>query len=170
MIIRPATPADADPLWEILEPVFRAGETYAVPRDIDRAGALAYWLAPGAAVFVAEEDGEVLGTYALRTNRQGGGDHVANCGYVTHPRATGRGVGAALCAHSLEEAARRGFRAMQFNFVVASNERAVALWQRFGFAIVGRQPRAFRHPRLGLVDALVMHRDLPAAGPAVDLP
>jgi ribosomal protein S18 acetylase RimI-like enzyme len=170
MIIRPGTPADADAIWGILEPVFRAGETYSLPRDIDRAGALAYWLAPGNTVFVAEEDGELLGTYVLRTNRQGGGDHVANCGYVTHPASTRQGVGAAMCAHSLEEAVRRGFSAMQFNFVVSTNERAVALWQRFGFAIVGRLPRAFRHPRLGLVDALVMHRDLPAAGPVADPP
>jgi ribosomal protein S18 acetylase RimI-like enzyme len=65
-----------------------------------------------------------------------------------------------MCAHSLGEAKSRGFSAIQFNFVIASNERAVRLWQRMGFAIVGRLPGAFQHPRLGLVDAYVMLRSL----------
>jgi ribosomal protein S18 acetylase RimI-like enzyme len=111
-------------------------------------------------VFVAAEAGEIVGTYYLRANQSGGGAHVANCGYMTAPRATGRGVASAMCAHSLDEARRRGFRAVQFNFVLASNERAVRLWQKFGMAVIGRIPRAFDHPRLGLVDALVMWREL----------
>jgi ribosomal protein S18 acetylase RimI-like enzyme len=90
----------------------------------------------------------------------GGGSHVANCGYVSAIWAPGRGVARAMCAHSLEYAKRAGFRAMQFNFVLSSNERAVRLWQSFGFAIVGRLPGAFLHPHLGYVDALVMHRPL----------
>jgi ribosomal protein S18 acetylase RimI-like enzyme len=111
-------------------------------------------------VFLAEENGQVLGTYFLRANQQGGGSHVANCGYITAPWATGRGVARAMCAHSLEHARARGFRAMQFNFVVSTNQRAVALWQTFGFEIVGRLPRAFHHPALGFVDAFVMYRSL----------
>jgi ribosomal protein S18 acetylase RimI-like enzyme len=102
----------------------------------------------------------VLGTYFLRANQKGGGSHVANCGYITAARATGRGVARAMCAHSLDHARARGFQAMQFNFVVVTNERAVRLWQSFGFETVGRLPRVFRHPTLGLVDALVMHRVL----------
>ena len=158
--IRPATPADDDAIWEILEPVFRAGETYPIARDISRAEALAYWRSPGHSVFMAEDGGRVAGTYYLRANQKGGGDHVANCGYMTAPGQTGRGVARAMCEHSLEQARRRGFTAMQFNFVVASNERAVRLWQACGFAIVGRLPGVFRHPKLGPVDALVMIRQL----------
>ncbi|MBS0474051.1 MAG: GNAT family N-acetyltransferase [Proteobacteria bacterium] len=160
MLIRPATPADAPAIWAILEPVIRAGETYALDRDMSRADALAYWLGADKATFVAEDEGMVLGTYYLRANQGGGGAHVCNCGYMTGAAATGRGVARRMCEHSLEEARARGFRAMQFNFVVSSNERAVALWQGMGFAVVGRLPEAFDHPALGLVDALIMHRAL----------
>jgi ribosomal protein S18 acetylase RimI-like enzyme len=159
MQIRLAAGPDADAIWRILEPIIRAGETYALPTDMTRAQALDHWHAGGNAVFVAEE-GEILGTYLLRANQKGGGAHVANCGYMTAPWASGRGVARAMCAHSLDEARRRGFTAMQFNFVVSTNERAVKLWESMGFAIVGRLPGAFRHPRLGLVDAFVMYRDL----------
>lgn len=163
VVIRPAAPADDDTIWAILEPTFRAGETYPIPRDITRADALAYWRSPGHEVFVAEAEGRVLGTYYLRANNRGGGTHVANCGYVVAPEASGRGVARAMCRDSLERARQRGFRAMQFNFVIASNERAVRLWQSCGFSVVGRLPEAFAHPRLGLVDALVMVRNLSAA-------
>ena len=159
-VIRLATPADDDAIWRILEPTFRTGETYPIARDISRADALAYWRSPGHDVFVAEDGGRIVGTYYLRANNKGGGAHVANCGYMTAPDAFGRGVARAMCAHSLEHAKTRGFAAMQFNFVIASNEGAVKLWQSMGFEIVGRLPRAFQHPRLGLVDALVMVRAL----------
>jgi len=161
MQIRPAAlSADADFVWAILEPTIRAGETYALPREMSREEALDYWFAPRHKVFVAEEDTDILGTYFLQPNQQGGGSHVANCGYVTAPSATGRGVARAMCAHSLDRARDRGFTAMQFNFVVSTNERAVALWQTFGFEIVGRLPGAFHHPTAGFVDALVMYRIL----------
>jgi ribosomal protein S18 acetylase RimI-like enzyme len=161
MHIRPAAlPADADSIWAILQPAFRAGETYTVPPDISRDAALKYWFATPHEVFVAEENGQLLGTYFLQPNQQGGGAHVANCGYITLPAATGRGVARAMCAHSLEFAKARGFRAMQFNFVVSTNLRAIALWQSFGFEVAGRLPGAFRHPSAGFVDALVMYRSL----------
>lgn len=160
MDIRLATPADHDAIWAALEPMLRGGEHYALPRDMTREAALAYWLAPDHEVFVAVDESGLLGTYYLRANQRGGGAHVANCGYVTSPRAAGRGVARAMCAHSLAHARARGFRAMQFNFVVASNAPAVHLWQAMGFAIVGRLPHAFTHPTLGDVDALVMHRAL----------
>jgi ribosomal protein S18 acetylase RimI-like enzyme len=158
MHVRPAQTNDDDAIWDIIGPIIAAGETYVLPRDMSRADALAYWKSPAHEVFVAEADGKVVGTYYLRPNQQGGGAHVANCGYMTALAATGRGVARAMCTHSLEHARARGFRAMQFNFVVATNERAVALWQSLGFDIVGRLPQAFAHPRLGLVDALVMYR------------
>jgi L-amino acid N-acyltransferase YncA len=160
MQIRAATAADADAIWRIIEPMIRAGEAYALPRDMNRADALAYWMSPEHETFVAENDGAMVGTYYLRANQPGGGAHVANCGYVTAAEATGKGVARTMCAHSLAQARARGFRAMQFNFVVASNERAVRLWQSLGFATVGRVPAAFHHPSLGFVDALVMHRAL----------
>jgi ribosomal protein S18 acetylase RimI-like enzyme len=160
MLIREATPGDAGAIWKILEPVIRGADTYTLPPDMKREDALAYWNSPGHDVFVAEENGEILGTYYLRANQKGGGAHVANCGYMTAPWAIGRGVARAMCQHSLEHAKARGFRAMQFNFVVSSNERAVRLWQSMGFEIVGRLPGAFVHPALGAVDALVMYRHL----------
>ena len=160
LTIRAAATADDDAIWAILEPTFRAGETYPIPRDIGRAEALAYWRSPGHSVFVAEDEGKIVGAYYLRANQRGGGAHVANCGYMTAEGATGRGVARAMCLHSLDAARERGFTAMQFNFVVATNERAVRLWQSCGFAIVGRLPKAFQHPRFGLVDALVMARAL----------
>ena len=158
--IRPAIPTDRAVIWAILEPVIRAGETYALDRTLGRDAALAYWFAPGNRVFVAEADGAILGTYLLRANQSGGGAHVANCGYMTAQGATGRGVARAMCRHSLDQARAAGFRAMQFNFVVSTNERAVRLWQALGFETVGRIPEGFGHPRLGFVDALVMYRAL----------
>ena len=160
MIIRPAGPADANAIWEILEPTIRAGETYTLPRDMEREQALAYWFAPEHSVFVAEQDGEMLGSYYLRVNQKGGGNHVCNCGYMTAASAAGRGVATAMCEHSLDYARAQGFLAMQFNFVVSSNGAAIHLWERFGFATVGRLPEAFLHPSLGYVDALVMYRML----------
>lgn len=160
MLIRPAQREDDDAIWRILEPVIRAGETYALPRDMMRADALAYWTGPDRETFVAEENGRIAGTYYLRANQQGGGAHVANCGYVTAEDATGKGVARRMCEHSLDHARTRGFSAMQFNLVIETNERAVRLWQSLGFEIAGRLPGAFRHPRRGYVDALVMFRTL----------
>jgi GNAT superfamily N-acetyltransferase len=159
MLIRLATAADHDAIWAIIEPVVHAGETYALPRDWDRDTGIAYWFAPPHQVFVAESDGEILGHYFLTPNKPGGGDHVANCGFMVSHKATGKGFASAMCGHALETAKAQGFRAMQFNFVVSTNTRAVALWQRLGFDIVGRLPGAFDHPRLGYVDAFVMFQD-----------
>ena len=160
MHIRAATSADDDAIWTIFEPILRAGETYALPRDWSRAQLLAFWRAPDHDVFVAELEGSVLGTYFVCANHLGGGAHVANAGYATAQAAQGKGVASVMCEHSVVHARTRGFRAMQFNFVIASNTRAVALWQRMGFAIVGTLPGAFVHPVLGEVDAYVMFRRL----------
>ncbi len=161
VIVRPVDPSqDADAVWAILEPMLRAGETYAMPRDWSREGALAYWLGADKQAFVAEDQGEVLGVYYLRTNQMGGGAHVCNCGYVTAPAAQGRGVARAMAEHSFETARALGYRAMQYNFVVSTNERAVALWKRYGFEVAGTLPGAFEHPERGYVDALVIFRAL----------
>jgi ribosomal protein S18 acetylase RimI-like enzyme len=160
MLVRAATTADHDAIWSILEPAIRAGETYRLPVDMSRADAVRYWIAPDNEVYVAEDNGRIVGTYFLCANGLGGGSHVANCGYVTAHDAFGRGVARAMCAHSLARAKVRGFKAMQFNFVVSTNERAIRLWQSFGFEIVGRLPGAFKHPTRGFVDVFVMFRTL----------
>jgi ribosomal protein S18 acetylase RimI-like enzyme len=158
--IREATYRDRDDIWAILEPMIRRGDTYTLPQEMGREPALAYWFAPEKEAFVCEENGAILGAYFLRANQDGGGSHVANCGYVTAEASQGRGVAQAMCLHSLERAKERGFRAMQFNFVVSTNIKAVELWKRLGFETVGHLPGAFRHPVLGFVDALVMYRVL----------
>jgi L-amino acid N-acyltransferase YncA len=158
--IHPATDSDRDAIWAILEPMIRAGETYTLPRDMSKQQALEYWFAADRETFVWKENGVVLGTYFLKANQQGGGAHVANCGYVTGTAAQGRGIARQMCQHSLERARERGFRAMQFNFVVSTNERAIKLWTSLDFKIVGRLPLAFEHPTQGFVDVLVMYRSL----------
>lgn len=160
LTIRPAEPRDRAAIWAILEPMIRPGETYTIPPDISEEDALAYWLGPDRAAFVAEREGVVVGTYYIRANQTGGGAHVCNCGYVTGAAARGQGVARAMCAHSLTEAKARGFEAMQFNFVIATNEGAIRLWERMGFETVGRLPGAYLHPTAGYVDALVMYRAL----------
>ena len=160
MQIRPASPVDSLGVWRILEPTIRAGETYALDRNMSETDAIAYWMTGERETFVAEESGEIVGTYYIRPNQAGGGNHICNCGYMTGLAETGRGVGRAMCQHSLEHARQRGYRGMQFNFVISTNTRAIALWQSFGFEIVGRLPGAFNHPAFGFVDALVMFRAL----------
>lgn len=158
VLIRAFCPEDRDAIWGLIEPVIRAGETYALARALSREDALAYWTGADREVFVAEIDGRVVGTYYLRTNQPGGGAHVANCGYVTAHDATGKGIARAMCQHSIAYARDRGFRAMQFNLVVSTNARAIRLWHSLGFETIGRLPRAFAHPHLGDVDAFVMYR------------
>lgn len=156
--LRPATDADHAALWAMLEPVFRAGDTYAIDSDIAAADALAYWCGGSHAAFVAEAGDKALGTYYMCPNQGGGGAHVCNCGFVTAPAARGRGVARSMLAHALDTARAMEYRAMQFNFVVETNTRAIEIWQDHGFAVVGRLPGAFRHPEQGFVDALVMYR------------
>jgi L-amino acid N-acyltransferase YncA len=158
--IRAAIAGDRDVVWQMLEPVIRAGEVFALPREMTREQGLASWFADGNWVFVAEEEGQVAGSYYVHANQKGGGSHVANCSYLTAGWALGRGVAGAMCAHSLDFARSVGFRAMQFNFVVSTNQAAVHLWIKHGFEVLARLPAAFEHPALGFVDALVMWRAL----------
>jgi GNAT superfamily N-acetyltransferase len=160
LTIRPIEAADFDQVWPIIEGVVQAQETYAFDPHMDRESAWKTWVELPRATFVAEQDGQILGTYYIKANAAGPGDHVCNCGYMTAPVARGRGIASRLCAHSLEVARELGFSAMQFNSVVATNTVAVALWQKHGFEIVGTLPKAYRHARLGLVDCHVMFRSL----------
>ncbi|GGO80888.1 N-acetyltransferase [Marinobacterium nitratireducens] len=162
MNIREATPKDFDRIWPIFHEIARAGDTYAYPRDIGKEAARALWIESPRKTFVAEEGGQILGTYYIKTNQAGPGDHVCNCGYMVASSARGRGLASAMCEHSQQVARDLGYKAMQFNFVASSNEGAVRLWSRLGFATVGRLPKAFRHPARGYVDALVMYKWLEA--------
>jgi len=160
VLIRRYERQDWESVWAILEPVFRAGETYAFPRDISAENARLAWTCEPKEAFVAvdEASGRLLGTYYLRPNFDGPGSHVCNCGYVVSEHARGRGVASRMCEHSQREAASCGYRAMQYNLVVATNEGAVRLWRGMGFDIVGTIPDGFLHPRLGFVDAHVMYK------------
>ncbi len=155
--MRKAEAADHDAIWAILEPVFRAGDSYAVDPGLSRDAALGYWCGPGHEVWVT---GDGAGSYYLRANQGGHGDHVCNAAFATLAAARGQGTARRMLEHALDRARERGFRAMQFNFVVATNARAIAIWRDYGFDIAGRLPQAFRHPEEGFVDALVMHRFL----------
>jgi RimJ/RimL family protein N-acetyltransferase len=161
MLIRKAEVGDASAIAGIVLPTIRDGTTYALDPDMSEADVLAYWMGSDKETFVAEDEGRILGTYYLRPNQGGGGRHVCNCGYMTSIAAVGRGIAGRMCQHSLAYARTRAYTAMQFNFVVSTNERAIRLWQRLGFEIVGRLPEAFHHPALGYVDALVMFKRLP---------
>ncbi|MEM6749192.1 MAG: GNAT family N-acetyltransferase [Planctomycetota bacterium] len=164
MRIRPvdrASEADRAAVWRLFEPVIRAGETYPYPRDMAEAEALSAWVDKTRAAYLAEdESGAAAGSYYLRDNQPGLGSHVANAGFLVAPEARGQGVGRRMGEHALEEAKRLGYRAMQFNLVVATNEASVRLWPSLGFDVVGRLPGAFVHPAQGEVDALVMYRRL----------
>ena len=158
--IRSATDTDRDAIWEIFHEVIAAGETYPLQPDTSREEGLFYWFQRGAHVYVAEQDRHLLGSYTLHANQSGGGAHVANAGFIVKADARGQGIGRAMGEHCLVEARRLGFRAMQFNFVVSTNESAVPLWEELGMKIVGTLPGAFRHPTKGYVDVYVMYQEL----------
>ena len=158
--ITPATSADEERIWALLQPVFSAGDTYAVDPLIDRDAAIAYWMEADKTAFILRVEGQAVGTYYIRPNQPGAGAHICNCGFITAPSARGKGVARRMLDHALIEAKQQGYRAMQFNFVLASNQRALAIWQRNGFATIGRIPQAFLHPKQGYVDALILHRSL----------
>ena len=167
--IRDATDSDLDPIWEIFREVITAGETYPLDPNTSREDALAYWYQRDAHVYVAELDrlkrssseeaSQIVGSYTLHANQSGGGGHVANAGFIVASSERGQGIGRAMGEHCLKEARRLGFRAMQFNFVISTNESAVKLWQDLGMKIVGTLPGGFRHPRRGYVDVYVMYQN-----------
>lgn len=161
MAIRRYKETDWPAVWQLLRATFATGDTYAFPPDSSEADIHMAWVTQPAATYVAyAPEGALLGTYILKANQPGLGSHVCNCGYVVATQAQGRGIASAMCEHSQSEAVSMGFLAMQFNLVVSTNERAVRLWKRLGFEVVGTLPRAFRHQRLGLVDAYVMYKGL----------
>jgi L-amino acid N-acyltransferase YncA len=158
--IRRATEADRDAIWNIFHAVITPGDTYAFDPQMSHEEALAYWFRPDTHTYVAEQDRQIVGTYILRPNQPALGSHVANAAFMVAPTARGLGVGRHMGEHCLSEARRLGFRAMQFNFVVSTNDAAVRLWEQLGFKIVGTLPSAFWHPQRGYVDVYVMFRSL----------
>lgn len=158
MQIREATPDDFNAVWPIFSAIVSAGDTYAYATDTTREEAFALWFEQPRQTYVAEDAGSILGTYYLKTNQQGPGNHVCNCGYMVAADARGRGLATSMCKHSQQMAVAMGYKAMQFNSVAATNTAAVRLWNKLGFATVGRLPGAFRHPSGEYVDALVMYK------------
>jgi L-amino acid N-acyltransferase YncA len=159
--IRPAQESDLDAIWDIFHFHLTVGETYPFDAHTPKSACEEYWLGPNATSFVAVDKGgagEVLGMYRMVPNQPGRGAHVANASYMVSVEAQGKGIGYLMGKHSLEEARRLGYLAMQFNFVISTNQAAVALWQKLGFHIVGKLPKAYRHEQLGYVDALVMYQ------------
>lgn len=159
-MIREIAPEEFGLLWPIFREVVSAGDTYAYSPSMTQAEAQELWTSPPARCFVIEHEGEIVGGYTLRPNQLGLGDHVANAGYMVAPKWRGHGFASQMCEHSLAIARQAGFLAMQFNFVISTNERAVRLWEKHGFNVIGRIPKAFRHQQFGLTDALIMHRFL----------
>ncbi|UOA06982.1 GNAT family N-acetyltransferase [Methylobacter sp. S3L5C] len=148
-------------VWPLLQTTFSSGDTYAFSPDSSESEIHKAWVETAAATYVScTKDGRLLGTYIIKANQPGLGSHVCNCGYIVAPEAQRQGVASAMCEHSQREAVSMGFIAMQFNLVVSTNERAVRLWKRLGFHVVGTLPRAFHHQSLGFVDALVMYKKL----------
>jgi len=158
--IRPIQPADYEAVCDIFLAIVRLGDTYAYSPDSSRADAIHYWIEAPQATYVAERDGQILGTYYLKPNQPGLGDHVCNCGYMVAEAARGQGMATAICQHSQAEAIRLGFQAMQFNLVVSTNLGAIALWHKLGFTKLGTLPNGYRHSQQGFVDALIMYKQL----------
>ena len=158
--IRKATAEDENQIWEIFSKVIATGDTYVFPPDTPRKALNQYWLAAHMDTFIAEEDDKLLGTYMIKPNQIGLGNHIANCGYMVSPEAQGRGIGKELCEHSLRYAKTCDYYAIQFNIVVSTNTAAVALWKKYGFEIIGITPKGFRHSQLGLVDTYIMYKAL----------
>jgi L-amino acid N-acyltransferase YncA len=158
MQIREATESDFEKIWPIFHEIVSAGETYPYPQNTSKREARRLWVHLPRKTFVAEEEGQVLGTYYIKTNQAGSGSHVCNCGYMVSSKARGKGLATSMCEHSQRIAVELGYKAMQFNFVAVSNDGAVRLWNKLGFDTVGRLPMAFNHPTRGYVDALVMYK------------
>ena len=160
MDIRIASEDDFERIWPVFQKIVNRGDTYAFDPDTSKEQARVLWMDLPRQTYVCEVDGEIEGTYYIKTNPSGGGEHVCNCGYMVSEAARGKGLATAMCLHSQQQAVEMGYTAMQFNFVVSSNIGAIALWEKLGFQTVERSPNAFDHPQQGEVDALVMRKQL----------
>lgn len=158
--IRKATENDESQIWEIIKSVISTGDTYVFSPNSAKEKMLAFWCGADKQTYVAITEEKIVGTFFLKDNQPDLGSHIANAGYMVAPEAKGRRIGRQMAEFSIEESKRLGYRAMQFNFVVKSNENAVRLWRNLGFEIVGEIPEAFQHAENGLTNALIMYRKL----------
>lgn len=158
--IRKSNSTDANEIWEILKAIIQEGDSFAFSPQSTRDEMLDYWFSSSKFTYTAMLDGKIVGTFFIQDNQPGLGSHIANAGYATSPKAYGQGIGKQMGIFSLEEARRLGYKAMQFNIVVKTNERAVKLWENIGFKIIGEIPEAFEHRFLGLVNAYIMYQKL----------
>jgi L-amino acid N-acyltransferase YncA len=158
MNIKEADETDFEAIWPIFRDIVSKGETYTYSRTTTKAEALKIWIKSPLKTYIFTDNGIVLGTYFIKPNQSGGGDHVCNCGYMVSEDARGKGIATLMCEHSQKVAKDAWYKAMQFNFVVTSNEGAIRLWNKLGFETVGRLPHAFNHPTKGYIDALIMYK------------
>ncbi len=158
--IRKALPEDAHQIWSIIHSVISSGDTYVFDPESSKEKMLAYWYGPEKQTYVTILNNSIVGTLIITNNQPDLGSHIANASYMTLPSASGQGIGKAMGEFSLEEAKRLGYKAMQFNIVVKSNDRAVRLWKKLGFEIVGEIPEAFNHIKNGLTNTYIMYRKL----------
>ncbi|NKQ40453.1 MAG: GNAT family N-acetyltransferase [Sulfurovum sp.] len=167
MEILEASESDFDHIYPIFAEIVSKGDTYPYCKDTTKDEAYRIWMETPHKTFVAKANKQIIGTYYIKPNQSDRGSHVCNCGYMVASDARGRGVATSMCIHSQETALKLGYRAMQFNLVVSSNQRAIELWNSLGFDAIGRLPSAFDHPLLGYIDALVMYKWLsPKQSPA----
>ncbi len=160
MKIREANSNDYDSVWEKLKSVNKTGDTYVFDTKKQKIDLARHWFASYMRTYVAEENNRILGTYIIKPNQIDLGSHIANCSYMVHPNAQGKGVGKLLCEHSIVNARILRFKAIQFNIVVSTNKGAVRLWEKYGFVIIGTIPDGFKHVKLGFVDAHILYRKL----------
>jgi ribosomal protein S18 acetylase RimI-like enzyme len=158
--IRKYREEDQDQVWEIIKYVISGGDSFTYDPGTPREEVLTDWTSPEKHTFVAVAGDKVLATFYIKPNQTGLGSHVANGSYMVSPDARRTGIGRMIGQFSIEEAQRLGFSAMQFNFVVKSNEKAVNLWKSLGFLIIGEIPEAYRHAEHGLTNAYIMYRKL----------
>jgi len=158
--IREAGASDIDKVWEIFSKVIKSGDTYVFSPDTLKGDLKKHWFADYMETYVVEDNGLILGTYIIKPNQIGLGNHIANCSYMVNPNAQGKGIGKKLCEHSLEIARKNNFEGIQFNIVVSTNKGAIELWKKYGFEITGVTPNGFRHSKLGFVDTYIMYKNL----------
>lgn len=151
---------DFKQFWPTFRAIVSAQDSYAFATDISYDEAFEVWCLVPQITYVTKIDGEIAGSYYLKPNAAGPGSHICNCGYMVSADFQGRGIARALCQHSQQVAIDSGYRAMQFNSVVSSNEAAIHLWKSMGFSIIGTIPKAYNHKTLGLVDSYIMYKEL----------
>ncbi|WP_326841224.1 GNAT family N-acetyltransferase [Streptomyces sp. NBC_01558] len=159
MVIREAKATDWPAIWAFFQPIVTAGETFTYPVDLGKEEGSEWWLlpAPARTVVAVDDAGKVVGTAKMNRNHLGNASHIASASFMVDPAFEGGGVGRALCAHAMEWARAAGFRGMQFNAVVETNERAVGLYRSLGFEVLGTLPAGFHHPRHGYVGLHIMY-------------